>query len=83
SSQYEKVLQEYSEAIRGMELNQQLSDLAEKMLRLEQTGFATGEADFDDVLDWKRKQLTYRLELEKAKTKARDSLYEIQFLTGR
>ena len=83
TSQLELLIRDHLDAQRRLGLYRNLYDLAFRSLGLLQTEFATGEADFEEVLRMERKLLAYQLELEKAHIDNNNAVYNINYLTGK
>ncbi len=83
ASQLENHIKDYLDAKRRLALYENLIHLTERSVSLLQTGFATGETDFEEVLRMQRKLLTYQLLLEKARVDNNNAIYNINYITGK
>lgn len=83
TTEVENLYKNYQDAIRRIDLYDNLSDIAERSLNLLQTEFSTGDTDFEEILRMERKVLNYHLELEKARAELNSSVYSINYLMGK
>ena len=83
ASELEKLIKDHLDAVRRISLYKKLYSLAEQSLSLLQTEFVTGKRDFAELLRMERRLLSYRLELEKARMDSNNTIYEIEYLTGK
>jgi outer membrane protein TolC len=83
TTEVEDLYKNYQDAIRRIDLYDNLSDIAGRSLNLLQTEFSTGDTDFEEILRMERKVLNYHLELEKARAELNSSVYGINYLMGK
>jgi cobalt-zinc-cadmium efflux system outer membrane protein len=79
----EESWKEYLDADRRIKLYQAQIGLADQSLHLLETDYASGNSDFEDLLQMERKLLNYALELEKARTDLQAARSFIHYLMGK
>ena len=82
-TELEQLYRNYRDAQRRVTLNRRLADLAERTLGLLQTEFATGEADFEEIIRLQQQLLNYRLEVVQAQVEQNNFVYGIEYLMGK
>lgn len=80
---FENSWKDYRDAGRRIGLYHSQLDLARKSLTLLETGYATGNRNFEEILRMERKVLQYNLELEKAKADKQAAISFINYLMGK
>ncbi len=81
-NQFQKVLKEYADAKRRIELYQKQTELAERALNILETKYATNNKNFEELLRMERQLLSYQLGLVKAKTEVNSSIAFMNYLMG-
>lgn len=82
-TELEQLYRDYLDAQRKIKLYTRLSGIAEQSLELLQTELTTGKTDFFEIIRMQRQLLSYRLELEKARTDKNNNVYRINYLMGK
>ena len=78
----EKAWKEYLDSDRRIDLFIRQQKLAEQSLKLLETEYATDNIDFEEMLRMERKLLSYKLNLEKARTDKQTAISFINYLMG-
>ncbi len=79
---FENGWKDYNDADRRIFLYESQLDLAKKSLSLLETGYSTGNKNFEEVLRMERKLLKYNLELEKSRADKQAAISFITYLMG-
>ncbi len=82
-STFEKANTDYKDADRRISLYRGQSDKASKSLSILRTAYETEGKNFEEVLRMERQLLTYKLELEKARTDKDAAIAFMNYLMGR
>jgi cobalt-zinc-cadmium efflux system outer membrane protein len=79
---FENTWRDLRDAGRRLDLNHEQLILARKSVEILQVGYATSNANFEEVLRMERQVLKYALETEKARTDHEAAVSFIKYLTG-
>ena len=80
---FENGWKEYLDAVRRIALNISQLNLAKKSVKLLETGYTTGNKNFEEILRMERKVLKFNLELEKARADKQAAISFINYLMGK
>lgn len=79
---FARVMKEYRDASRRLELYRRQTGLAYRAMEILQTDYAHSNRDFEEVLRMEKRVLNYALELERARADLNASMAFIQYLSG-
>ena len=82
-TELEQLYRDYQDAQRKVGLYRKLTRISRQSLSLLQTELSTGQNNIFEVIRMERQLLNYRLELERARTERNNSVYRINYLTGK
>ncbi|MGQ1784374.1 TolC family protein [Saccharicrinis sp. GN24d3] len=80
---FENGWKDYHDAKRRIQLYDTQLDLALKAIKILETGYVTGNKDFEEILRMERKVLTYHLEKEKAIADKQGAISFLNYLMGK
>lgn len=80
---FEETYTDYEDSKRKIRLHQRQLKLASKALDLLQTGYATGEEEFDELISMERELLKHKIEMVKAKRNWQSAIAFLNYLMGR
>ncbi len=83
STVFEQTWKDFSDAKRRVVLNEKQSELSGKSLKLLETDYMTSSKNFEEILRMERKLLSYKLELEKARSDKQAAISFIYYLMGK
>ena len=79
---FEEIYKDFKDAERRIKLYENQTNIAKRLMRLQENEYAVNSTGFEEILRTERKILNYNLALEKAKSDREKAKARIYFLTG-